>query len=69
MCMYLVLMKIAIKTFHQILGVKYFIVHFKHAGQDMAKGEGFKYSVRAFVSGFLRNTLDVLQLHAKKHKR
>ena len=37
MCMYLILMKITIKTFHQILGVKYFIVHFKYAGQNMAK--------------------------------
>ena len=69
MCMYLTFMKITIKAFHQIIGIKYFTVHFKHAGQDMAKGKGFKYSVRTFVGGFFRNTLDVLQLYAKKHKR
>ena len=69
MCMYLILMKITIKTFHQILGVKYFIVHFKYAGQNMAKGEGFKYSARVAFSGWFWNTLDVLQLYAEKHKR
>ena len=69
MCTYLILMKITIKTFHQIIGVQYLTVHFKYAGQNMAKGEGFKYSVRAVVSGLLRNTLDILQLYAEKHKR